>query len=115
MRAPLRPNPPAASPSAPTNWRNSLPCFRFRNDGDADTALTGAAKVVEAAYSYPFISHAPLEPENTVAHFKDGKLEIWAPSQTPAAGLHVALQTLGLQAATSPSIRYAAAADSAAG
>ncbi|MBZ5636309.1 MAG: molybdopterin-dependent oxidoreductase [Acidobacteriia bacterium] len=74
------------------------PGFSLRNDGNADTALTGAAKVVEAAYSYPFISHAPLEPENTVAHFKDGKLEIWAPSQTPAAGLQVATQTLGLQA-----------------
>jgi isoquinoline 1-oxidoreductase beta subunit len=73
------------------------PVFSLRNDGNADTALSGAAKVVEAAYSYPFISHAPLEPENCVAHFKDGKLEIWAPSQTPAAGLQVATQTLGLQ------------------
>jgi isoquinoline 1-oxidoreductase beta subunit len=74
------------------------PGFSLRNDGNADTALASAAKMVEAAYSYPFISHAPLEPENTVAHFKDGKLEIWAPSQTPAAGLQVATQTLGLQA-----------------
>ncbi|HSP68332.1 MAG TPA: molybdopterin cofactor-binding domain-containing protein, partial [Bryobacteraceae bacterium] len=73
------------------------PGFSLRNDGNAETALAGAAKVVEAAYSYPFISHAPLEPENTVAHFKDGKLEIWAPSQTPAAGLQVATQTLGIQ------------------
>jgi isoquinoline 1-oxidoreductase beta subunit len=73
------------------------PAFSLRNDGNADTALSGAAKVVEAGYSYPFISHAPLEPENCVAHFKDGKLEIWAPSQTPAAGLQVVTQTLGLQ------------------
>ena len=73
------------------------PGFSLRNDGNAETALTGAAKTVEAAYSYPFISHAPLEPENCAAHFKDGKLEIWAPSQTPAAGLQVVTQTLGLQ------------------
>ena len=73
------------------------PGFSLRNDGNADTALAGAAKMVEAAYSYPFISHAPLEPENCAAHFKDGKIEIWAPSQTPAAGLQVVTQTLGLQ------------------
>jgi len=74
------------------------PGFTLRNDGNADMALSGAAKVVEAAYSYPFISHAPLEPQNCVAHFKDEKVEIWAPSQTPAAGLQVVTQTLGLQA-----------------
>jgi len=73
------------------------PGFALRNDGNADTALAGAAKMVEASYSYPFISHAPLEPENCTAHFKNGKLEIWAPSQTPAAGLQVVTQTLGLQ------------------
>jgi len=56
------------------------------NIGDVDAAFTGAAKVIEAQYTIPLLSHAPLEPQNSTAHFKDGKLEIWSPSQIPNPG-----------------------------
>ena len=50
-------------------------------------ALKGAAKTVEASYSYPFLVHAPLEPMNCTAHAKaDGTVEIWAPTQRPDMG-----------------------------
>jgi isoquinoline 1-oxidoreductase beta subunit len=57
--------------------------------GDVEAAFAAAAagggKVIEAEYMIPLIAHAPLEPQNSTAHFKDGKLEIWSPSQIPGA------------------------------
>ena len=69
----------------------------LRKDGDADAALGKAAKVIEAAYSYPFLSHSNLEPQNCTAEVKDGKVEIWAPTQNPQPGRDMVSKLLGVK------------------
>jgi len=64
-------------------------------DGDVDAALKSAAKVVEASYSYPFISHANLEPQNCTIRVDSGSAEIWVPTQQPGGARGIAAEVLG--------------------
>ena len=45
------------------------------------------------------MSHAQLEPEVCTARFENGKLELWAPSQTPGSALQGLVKVLGVQQA----------------
>jgi isoquinoline 1-oxidoreductase beta subunit len=72
------------------------PASWLRRDGDVAGGMKGAAHVVEAAYSYPFISHIDLEPQNCTAHFQDGKVVLWAPTQNPGPGQKLVAATLGI-------------------
>ncbi len=57
----------------------------MRDDGDVDAAFADAPqdRVIEAEYSVPYLSHAPMEPMNCTARLKDGVLDVWAPNQMP--------------------------------
>jgi isoquinoline 1-oxidoreductase subunit beta len=67
-----------------------------RNVGDAEGALAGAARVVEAEYHVPHLSHAPMEPPVVVARVENGTCEVWAPTQHPQAARTEAARALGL-------------------
>jgi isoquinoline 1-oxidoreductase beta subunit len=96
-------NGPAATQSTAGYAQQALelskqePTVVVRSEGDVKGALATAAKVVEAAYAYPFLAHAPMEPMNCTAAWKNGKIEIWAPTQLPAPGIGLVAKTLGIE------------------
>lgn len=56
----------------------------FEEKGDFTVKYANAKDKIESHYETPFLAHAPIEPENAVAHVKeDGSVEIWAPIQGP--------------------------------
>jgi isoquinoline 1-oxidoreductase subunit beta len=69
-----------------------------RREGDPAAMLAAAAKRVEARYSYPFLAHMPMEPQNCTALYENGALELWAPSQNPQAGVDQIAKHLGIPA-----------------
>ena len=67
-----------------------------RDFGNVDRAFEAANRTLEAFYSYPFVSHAPLEPQNCTTWYRDGEIEIWAPSQTPQRAIQNVAGVLGI-------------------
>ena len=68
-----------------------------RNDGDAEKALTSAAKVVSAEYYIPHFAHATMEPPSATVRIADGKCEAWAPAQSPGNTREELAKKLGLK------------------
>jgi isoquinoline 1-oxidoreductase beta subunit len=54
-----------------------------REVGNVDAAFAKGGKVVEAEYYAPLLAHASMEPPAALAVYRDGKVEVWAPTQSP--------------------------------
>jgi len=52
-----------------------------RKDGDAESALAGAAKKIEAVYEVPYLSHLMMEPLNCTVDLRADSCEVWTGSQ----------------------------------
>jgi isoquinoline 1-oxidoreductase beta subunit len=64
--------------------------------GDPRKHLAAAAKVITADYEVPFLAHAPMEPANCTAYYKEGKIEIWAPTQSAGTAVKTVAKRLGI-------------------
>ena len=73
--------------------------FSLRTLGDPDAAFAAAPKeqVIEAEYFAPFLSHAAMEPMNATAMFANGRLDIWAPNQSPTVVKLVGSRAAGIE------------------
>ncbi len=67
--------------------------------GDAKAAIAGAAKKVEAVYSFPYQHHATMEPMNATALYTADKCEVWCPTQNGEAALAAAAEAAELPVA----------------
>jgi isoquinoline 1-oxidoreductase beta subunit len=66
------------------------------SQGDVKGALAGAARRVEAVYSYPHQNHATMEVMNATAKWTPERCEVWTPTQNGEAALAAASEASGL-------------------
>jgi isoquinoline 1-oxidoreductase subunit beta len=68
-----------------------------RELGNVDAEFAKGGKIVEAEYYAPLLAHASMEPPAALAVYRDGKVEVWAPTQGPVGARDAIAGTLGLK------------------
>jgi isoquinoline 1-oxidoreductase subunit beta len=67
-----------------------------RNDGDAAKALAGAARSLDAAYEFPYLAHACMEPMNCVVRLDGDSCEVWNGEQYQTVDQVMVAKVLGI-------------------
>ena len=71
--------------------------FTFHEQGLPAQAEKAAAKRIDALYQAPYLAHATMEPMNCTAQVKDGKVDIWVPTQVPQMARAMAAKAAGVK------------------
>ena len=66
--------------------------------GDVAAARGAASRVFESTYRKGYVAHAPLEPHTATAEPKDGRVTVWASTQTPFPLREQIAQALAVEA-----------------
>jgi isoquinoline 1-oxidoreductase beta subunit len=66
------------------------------DDGDFPRAYENASKQIVRRYQVPFVSHAPLEPQNCYAWVQEDQCHIIAPTQMPSGASRAAAAVTGI-------------------
>ncbi|WP_315834310.1 xanthine dehydrogenase family protein molybdopterin-binding subunit [Bradyrhizobium prioriisuperbiae] len=74
------------------------PAFVGNQNGDVKAAIAGAARKVEAVYSYPYQNHAAMEPLNATVLYTPDKCEVWTGTQNGEAAFAATTEASGLPA-----------------
>ena len=65
--------------------------------GKPDAPLPSSGKQIEATFYAPYLAHATMEPMTcTAAVYKDGRVEVWVPTQNASASLDAAARAAGI-------------------
>jgi isoquinoline 1-oxidoreductase len=74
----------------------SVPLTEVVNLGDVVAAKVAAERVFETRFEKGYVAHAPLEPHAALAEFKNGRMTVWASTQTPFPARDQIAKVLGL-------------------
>jgi isoquinoline 1-oxidoreductase beta subunit len=81
-------------------YRQALdgPMATAETKGDAQVALAApGAKLVEAVYEAPLLSHAPMEPMNATVSLAADRADVWISTQAPMVVLQMTAKETGLK------------------
>jgi len=73
------------------------PGLPARKDGDVTGALARAAKTLEAAYEFPYLAHAAMEPMNCVVKLSANACEVWNGEQLQTGDQAAVAGIMGLK------------------
>ncbi|MEM7259172.1 MAG: molybdopterin cofactor-binding domain-containing protein, partial [Pseudomonadota bacterium] len=76
---------------------NAEPNGTFTEEGNVELAFADAGDALEVEYRVPHLAHATMEPMSIVGQVKDGRIDLWAGTQSPTRYRDVVADMAGIE------------------